>query len=134
MKFSIAMALTLFVNLTYASELKWNCEKLNLKFIENPAEDGVEFKVDGCWQTSTIFLISSDCKKDPKKCLSIGKGNSLKHPGGGIGSPAFVQCYNIGGRPRFVQVKVKDKWEDTSTCFFGSENKFMDFNTILNNK
>ena len=134
MKFSIVSALILFSHLTFGSELKWNCELLNLQFIENPAEKGTEFKVQGCWQTSTFFLVSSDCKNDPKKCLSIGKGNILKHPGGGIGSPAFVQCYNIGGRPRFLQVKINGNWEDTATCFFGSENKFMDFDTILKNK
>lgn len=134
MKFSIIFSLILFTNLVYASDLKWNCEKLDLQFIENPIEKGTEFVVQGCWQESTFFLISADCKKDPKSCLSIGKGNTIKHPGGGIGSPSFIQCYNIGGRPRFLQVKIKDKWEDTSTCFFGSEKQFMDFDTIMKNK
>lgn len=134
MKLSIVFTFILFSNLIYASDLKWNCEKLNLKFIENPAEKGKEFKVAGCWQESTLFLISSDCQKNPKICLSRGKENVLKHPGGGIGSPSFVQCYNVGGRPRFLQAKINSKWEDTSACFFGSENSFMDFDTILKNK
>ena len=134
MKFLIALAVVVFSNFTYANVLKWNCEKLNLKFVEDPTAKGTEFKVAGCWQTSTIFLISSDCKKDPKSCLSRGKNNKLQHPGGEVGSPAFVQCYNVGGRPRFLQVKIKDKWENTSTCFFGSQNSFMDFDTILKNK
>lgn len=134
MKFLMALIFILFSNFIYAADLKWNCEKLNLKFVENPTEKGSEFKVSGCWQTSTFFLISSDCQKNPKSCLSRGKKNILKHPGGGIGSPAFSQCYNVGGRPRFLQVKIKDKWEDTSTCFFGSEKSFMDFDTILKNK
>lgn len=130
----MALALILFSNFIYATELKWNCEKLNLSFVENPAEKGKEFNVSGCWQTSTYFLISSDCQKNPKSCLSRGKNNTIKHPGSGIGSPAFAQCYKVGGRPRFLQVKIKDKWENTSTCFFGSENSFMDFDTISNNK
>lgn len=134
MKFLMALTLVFCSQTIVANELKWNCEKLNLKFIENPAEKGKEFEVPGCWQTSTFFLLSSDCQKNPKSCLERGKNNTLKHPGGGIGSPAFVQCYNIGGRPRFLQVKIKDKWEDTSTCFFGSENSFMDYDTILKNK
>lgn len=134
MRFLIAFMFLIFTNYIYATELKWNCDNLDLKFNEIPTEKGKEFNVSGCWQESTFFLISSDCKANPKTCLIRGKENILKHPGGGIGSPAFVQCYNVGGRPRFLQVKVKDKWEDTSTCFFGSENSFMDYDTILKNK
>lgn len=134
MKFTIVFIILLFSNLTTAADLKWNCGNLNLMFSEDPNEKGTEFKVSGCWQTSTLFLISSDCQKNPKTCLKRGQKNILKHPGGGVGSPAFVQCYNTGGRPRFVSVKIKDKWESTSTCFFGSEKSFMDFDTILKYK
>ena len=69
MKFLILFAIILFSNITYASELKWNCQKLNLQFIESPGEKGTEFSVEGCWQESTFFLVSADCKKDPKSCL-----------------------------------------------------------------
>ena len=47
-----------------------------------------------------------------------------------MGSPAFVQCYINGGRPRFLKIFIVDKWEDTSTCFFGSRERFMDYDTI----
>jgi len=123
-----------FSSFAQAEDLKWNCEKLNLKFIEIPGTEGKQFSVDGCYQSETYFLISNDCKKNAKQCLSRGEKKKIEHPGGGIGSPGFIQCYRVGGRPRFLQVKVKDKWFDTYTCFFGSENSFMDFETISQNK
>lgn len=134
MKISLIFFILSFSSVIFSNELKWNCENLKLKFVENPAEKGSEFSASGCWQESTYFLISNDCQKAPKDCLLKGEKKEIKHPGGGIGSPAFSQCYNVGGRPRFLQIKIKDKWENTSTCFFGSENSFMDFDTILKNK
>lgn len=134
MKILIASIILTFTSATFAADLKWNCEKLNLKFIEIPGTAGKEFTVDGCYQAETYFLLSSDCQKKPDACLKRGEKKVIKHPGGGIGSPAFIQCYHVGGRPRFLQVKVKDKWIDTSTCFFGSQNSFMDYDTISKNK
>ncbi len=134
MKFTAILVLLFVSSFALAEDLKWNCEKLNLKFIEIPGSAGKEFTVDGCYQSETYFLVSKDCKKDPKECLSRGEKKKIDHPGNGIGSPGFIQCYRIGGRPRFLQVKVKEKWMDTYTCFFGSENSFMDFETISQNK
>lgn len=134
MKYLVFFILLSFASAPFAADLKWNCGKLDLKFIEVPGSSGTEFKVDGCWQDETYFLLSSDCQKNPKECLKRGKAKKINHPGGGIGSPAFIQCYRVGGRPRFLQVKAKDKWVDTSTCFFGSEKSFMDFDTIKKKK
>jgi len=114
-----------------AEELKWNCGILDLQFNEVPQQKGVEFKVDGCWQDKTYYLISTDCRKDIGSCLIKGKGNEFQHPGNGIGSPAFIQCYKIGGKPRFLKVKIKESWENTSTCFFGSEKIFADYDSIF---
>ena len=116
-----------------AREIKWNCEKLSLRFNEVPGTVGKEFLVEGCYQEKTSFLISQDCKNNPKECIKKGLDNKLAHPGAGIGSPAFVQCYRIGGRPRFLEVKISDKWQKTSTCFFKSEKSFMDYDTISSN-
>lgn len=134
MKILIVLITITFSSAAFAVDLKWNCEKLALKFIEIPGTEGKEFTVDGCYQDDTYFLVSADCQKNSKACLKRGEKKVIKHPGGGVGSPAFIQCYHVGGRPRFLQVKVKDKWIDTSTCFFGSQNSFMDYDTISKNK
>ncbi len=118
------------INLSYAKELAWNCGTLELKWTEIPGEPGVMFKVDGCWQTETFYLISADCKKDASSCLAKGKGKEIAHPGGRLGSPEFIQCYRLGGKPRFLEVKAQDKWEKTVSCFFGSQNSFMDYDSI----
>jgi hypothetical protein len=120
----------IFSPICFAAKLNWICENLNLKFNEIPDKPGVEFNVLGCYQDKTYFLISNDCKSNPKTCLSRGEKNKIPHPGGGIGSPMFVKCYNIGGRPRFLQVKVNNEWINTSTCFFGSQNSFMDYDSL----
>ena len=78
-----------------ASELLWNCENLSLKWNEIPGKPGKEFRIDGCWQDKTYFLISSDCRKNPKMCLEKGKNHSIPHPGASLGSPAFSLCYRL---------------------------------------
>ncbi len=127
----LIMALAFISFSTFAADLKWNCGELSLKFIEIPGTEGSEFKEKGCYQDESLFLISADCQKNPKECLKRGEKKKIAHPGGGIGSPSFIQCYRVGGRPRFLQVKVKEKWTDTATCFFGSQKSFMDFDTIF---
>jgi hypothetical protein len=109
---------------------EWKCGKLKLMFNENPTKPGDEFQLAGCYKTGSLFLISNDCKKNPNSCLKRGKGSKIKHPGAQMGSPDFVQCYNNGGRPRFLKIFVDEKWEDSSTCFFGSRKHFMDYDTI----
>jgi hypothetical protein len=115
-----------------AQSLAWNCGKLSLMWNEVPVSPGKEFQIDGCWQEKTYFIISSNCKKNLDSCLKLGAGNAIKHPGGLLGAPDFVACYRAGGRPRFLKVKINEKWEDTSSCFFKSEKSFVDAETMYN--
>jgi hypothetical protein len=113
-----------------ASELKWNCGELLLEFNDVPMKKGREAKYNGCWQDKTYFLISENCKSNIHSCLEKSKGFELNHPGGAMGSPAFVQCYKIGGKPRFLKLKTPDSWVNTSTCFFKEEKSFADYDSI----
>jgi len=113
-----------------ATELKWNCGELQLEFNEVPMQKGREAKYGGCWQDETYFLISENCKTNIKTCLDKSKGFELNHPGGAMGSPAFVQCYRVGGKPRFLKLKTPQKWVNTSTCFFKEEKSFADYDSI----
>ena len=99
---------------------------------EVPNKPGKEFQVEGCWQDKTYFIISSNCKKNLNSCLKLGSGNAINHPGSPIGAPDFVACYRAGGRPRFLKAKIKDEWQDTSSCFFKSEKSFIDAETMYN--
>jgi hypothetical protein len=119
-----------FFSLASASELKWNCGELQLEFNEVPMQPGREVKMKGCWQEKTYYLISENCKANIMSCLDKGKGRELNHPGGGMGSPFFILCYKNGGKPRFLKIKISEKWENTSTCFFGEEKSFADYDSI----
>ena len=124
----IAIFFSFFQNTTNAGE--WKCGDLKLMFNENPAKPGEEYSVQGCYHTGNYFLISDFCKNSTQSCLQSGINKKVNHPGMQMGSPAFVQCYKNGGRPRFLKIFIGDKWEDTSTCFFGNRNRFMDYDTI----
>ena len=128
--FLFALLSLAFSHATMSTELKWNCGELQLEFNEVPMQPGREVKIRGCWQEKTFFLVSENCKADIKKCLEKGKGHELNHPGGGMGSPFFILCYKSGGKPRFLKLKAQEKWENTSTCFFGEEKSFADYDTI----
>lgn len=130
MKIKYLLPLLIIFNL-HASEMK--CGKLDLMFVEDPTKPGEEFKVEGCYNPNTYFMVSKDCRKNPTKCLSVKSKTPINHPGGEFGSPAFVQCYKNGGKPRFLKLKVGNNWEDTSTCFFGSREHFMDYDTLMAN-
>ncbi len=121
-----------FNNISFAETLAWNCGKLQLMWNEVPNKPGKEFQVEGCWQDKTYFIISSNCKKNLNSCLKLGSGNAINHPGSPIGAPDFVACYRAGGRPRFLKAKIKDEWQDTSSCFFKSEKSFIDAETMYN--
>lgn len=119
---------------TFSKDLKWNCGSLDLRFNEIPGKSGKEFKVDGCWQDETYFIISADCKENLKACFKKGENNEIQHPGGKLGAPDFVLCYRLGGKPRFLEVKINNKWEYTSSCFFKSQYSFIDGETLMKEK
>jgi hypothetical protein len=131
MKIILLTALCLGFQLSsQASELKWNCGELQLEFNDVPMQKGREAKYNGCWQDKTFFLISENCKANIQSCLAKAKGFELNHPGGAMGSPAFVQCYRVGGKPRFLKLKTTEAWVNTSTCFFKEEKSFADYDSI----
>ncbi len=108
------------------------CGDLELKFTENPNRPGEEFKVKGCYNPKSFLIVSESCKKDPGACLKAGESKKVDHPGVQMGSPQFVLCFKNGGRPRFLEIKVNEKYIDTSTCFFGNKETFMDIETMMN--
>ena len=105
----------------------WQCAEWNFRF--QPQKGQFEnFKTKACYREKDDAVQSQNCQKHPNACLAKGKKTKVQLPEG-IGNPIWAECYSLGGVPRFLEIQAKNKWIESSACFF-SPTDFLDFETI----